>query len=233
MPMTNIWNEFGPSIQGSPKMTLAAFLGDEESIAECKKQGIGFPLLADFDSDSVYDPNPYNLKLDTGLLGNNQLVLCLMTWGKEPIFVIANACAQLQCACNKEPDPAINALQVETASAVKSYVQEPTTRIFGSVKKLVKACRELYSPYEDDPDSEEARIVWYQLGAPWFAAETICNDWEIQSYDGTPPPEAQSTWIKRNSMWTKRAVDSAAEWSSHERVNDEMRKTALKWALSS
>ena len=232
MPRTNIWNRFGHFIADNPKMTLAAFLGDETNVIKCINQGVDFPSASDFKTEGAYDPNPHNLSIEARALCNDQFILFMMTWGKELIIQMANACSQMQYNNNIEPSTELSLLQNETAIAVQSYVSAPTFQNLEMVRKLSEECCNVYLPYEEDPDGEAGSNVWLQLGAPWFAAETVCQNWKIEDYDGQPPPEGQSTWIKRNSVWMIRAAEAAAHYSSVDQVGDEMRNAALTWALS-
>ncbi len=89
---------------------------------------------------------------------------------------------------------------------------------------------ELFGDFiNEHPDTEEARNVWTQLGAAWFAAETTAQDFKLESYDGAGPREASSTWCKRNVVWPVRAAEVAAGWSSHDEVRATIRTALLDW----
>jgi hypothetical protein len=42
----------------------------------------------------------------------------------------------------------------------------------------------------------------------------------LQPYDGFGPPESQSTWIARLSVYPRNCADALAHWASHEVVHD-------------
>ena len=230
MAITAIWQRFGREISAQPHQTLAAFLGHADSIAALDRQGLGFPAPVDFANDPAYDPNPHGLGMSADRVSLDRLTLSLMTWGKAPVLHMANACSHLQCAHQSTGSAALINLRDAAASALQCYLDDPADQNLARLRDACKECLNAYQPYEDSPDSDIAQQTWVQLGAPWLAAEAACGDWSPQKYDGAPPPESQSTWIRRNAVWPQRAAETAAYWSSCRIVRDAIMSTALDWA---
>jgi hypothetical protein len=229
MSHTAIWKQFGAAISSQHPRTLAAFVGHRDSELALQTDSIPFPTPNHFRADSVFDPNPHQLELPEDLLETSLLVHSLAVWGPDVLIRSAFACAALQMkhhtACRADlVDP-----RDSTFDVVKRWIQYPTNENYDSVKQASERCSKLYKPYEDDPDSSEANVVWFHLGAPWFAAETAAQDHKLDVCDGPGPREASPTWCTRNAVWPTRAADAAAEWSSHEDVRKMIRKALLDW----
>ena len=230
MAVTAIWQRFGRDIAAHPRQTLAAFLGDAETISKLDHLGCGFPTHEDFAADPAYNPNPRGLDMDADWEAPNRLVMCLMTWGRSPILHIVNACSRLQCVHQTTGDAAHIKLRDAAASALQSYLEHPSDRNRRRLETACEACRETYQHYEEIPDSSVAQHTWTQLGAPWLAAEAAVNDWDCRAFDGEAPGESQSTWINRNAVWPRRAVETAAGWTSFPLVLDTITSAAMTWA---
>ena len=232
MPHSAIWELFGDFITEHPARTLAAYLGDREAELALHADSIPFPTSDDFRSDSVFDPNPHRLDLSSGYVETALLVHSLAVWGPDALIRAAFACAKLQVERQTACRPDLVGPRDAALQAVAAYLQTPTNERLQQVAAAVGWCNELYAPHEEDPDSEDARTAWTQLGAPWFAAETAAQDFKLESYDGDGPREASSTWCQRNAVWPVRAAEVAAGWSSHDEVCAAIRTALLDWIQS-
>lgn len=226
---TKIWALYGNSISQHPQITLGAYLGQPEAISLATKNNIGFPCDVDFGDDKAYEANPYGLKLSGPYLEHKGLVLNLLTWGPGLMTRVVNACSLLQCAHQMQCKPEIQFLRDQAMFAVHSYSNGPSAENLKAVWEAVYLCRSHFEPYADDPDSKESGEIWFSLGAPWFAAETIVSDWSLQIYDGEGPPESQSTWINRLSVYPCRCADALSHWMSDEFVYTVIKATAEAW----
>ena len=121
-------------------------------------------------------------------------------------------------------------LRDAAAAALQVYEDDPSDSGYSRLRDACRACRQAYLPYEDEPDSDAAQRTWMQLGAPWMAAEAVCQNWSRQAYDGEPPPESLSTWINRNAVWPGRAAETAAGWTSYRLVQEAIVSAAMAWA---
>ena len=229
MPHSAIWELFGDFITEHHSRTLAAYLGDREAELALDADSISFPTSDDFRSDPVFDPNPHRLDLPSGYVETALLVHSLAVWGPDALIRAAFACAKLQVERQTVCRPDLVGPRDAALQAVAAYLQSATDERLQEVAAAVGWCNELYAPHEEDPDTEEARNVWTQLGAAWFAAETAAQDFKLESYDGDGPREASSTWCKRNVVWPVRAAEVAAGWSSHDEVRATIRTALLDW----
>ncbi|MCB9854008.1 MAG: hypothetical protein H6819_12980 [Phycisphaerales bacterium] len=227
MPVTLIWTRFGSTIEAESKLTLGAFLGDKKAIAELQRRNLKGPTLTDFCQDPAFNPNPCGFDHPREYLETLAIVKALSTWGRSAVVRAVTACSGLQCLHQVDCDPKLRQLRDSTAHAVNEFVRLESEANLLQVKAFAKRCFETYEPYEEDPDGKMAVRIWSQLGAPWFAAEAITQDWKLQSYDGPGPATSQSTWCKRNSVWPERAADAAAECTSHKAVRDAIKKELL------
>ena len=199
---TQVLNPIG-FITEHPARTLAAYLGDREAELALHADSIPFPTSDDFRSDSVFDPNPHRLDLSSGYVETALLVHSLAVWGPDALIRAAFACAKLQVEGQTACRPDLVGPRDAALQAVAAYLQTPTNERLQQVAAAVGWCNELYAPHEEDPDTEDARTAWTQLGAPWFAAETAAQDFKLESYDGDGPREASSTWCQRNIVLLK------------------------------
>lgn len=257
MPVTGIWQRFGAVISAEPRLSLAAFLGHAQSAAVLESRRLVVPTLADFEGDPAYDPSPFaGIDLPEGLdpadysvpedvEANDLLLRAIITWGRDPVIRVVHDLSALQCARQKDGGDDLIRQRDAADAAVRAFCEDPSDRALQSVRDVAKACSGVYfqtdldpdtatsSEYfrnQLDPDSEQAIAIWNGLGAPWMAAETIAGDWSLQPYDGDPPAESQSTWIRRNAVWPLRAAEAAAEYTSFAEVRQRMESTALAWA---
>ena len=258
MPVTGIWQRFGDVISAEPRLSLAAFLGHAQSAAVLKSRRIAVPTLADFEGDPAYDPSPFagidlpegldpaDYPIDEGSKAIDVLMRAILTWGRDPIIRVVHDLSALQCAHQKDGSADLIRHRDAADAVVRAFCEDPSDRTLQSVRDAAKACSGAYfqtdldpdtaSPsdyFKDqlDPDSEEAIAIWNCLGAPWMAAETIAGDWSLPSYEGDPPAESQSGWIKRNSVWPARAAEVAVGYTSFASVYELMKSTALAWAI--
>ncbi|HRW51996.1 MAG TPA: hypothetical protein P5081_03865 [Phycisphaerae bacterium] len=227
MPVTSIWTRFGGAIEAEPEFTLRAFLDDEKAIAILGRRNLKTPTFEDFARDSAFEPNPSGLDLPEEYLETMLLVHALSTWGRPALVRAAGACSNLQCLNQSECDPRLTQLRDDTNEAVGAFLRSESGNNLLRVQAFSTMCYAAYAPYENDPDCEMAVRTWTQLGAPWFAAETIAQDWGLQPYDGHGPACSQSTWCRRNSEWPKRAADAAANCTTEKVVRDAIRKALL------
>ena len=232
MNHTATWKQFGTAISSQHTRTLAAYLGHRDSELALQTDSIPFPTSDDFRADSVFDPNPHQLDLPEDLLETSLLVQSLAVWGPDALIRSAFACATMQIKHQTTCRAALVVPRDTALDAVTTFIQSPTNENHQSVRQASECCAKLYAPYEDDPNSSEANDVWSHLGAPWFAAETVAQDYKLEDYDGPGPREASPTWCTRNAVWPTRAADAAAEWSSHKDVRTMIRETLLDWLIT-
>ncbi len=232
MSFPGIWAAFGPTITTHPGLTLAAFLGHAPSREQLARLEITPPCLDDAKRDPVLDPNPHNLDLSQEYLGTSLLVRSLALWGWQPLVRAAAACGALQMARQATPTAAVATLQQQAMAATNAFVLNPEPAQQERARQAAKACADRYAPFEDAPDSNEAREVWRNLGAPWFAAESAAEDHRLSEWDGPGPTGASATWGNRNSVWPQRAADAAAEWSSFDAVEQAITTALLEWTLA-
>ncbi len=231
MAITQIWSRFGESILDAPHLTLASYLGHTPSIEVAKQHGIAYPSDADFRSDPAYDPNRHKLDLEKDYLDCVFLVLSVATWGAESLDRIVNTCSLLQCMHHSPSNADFKRLRDEAALCVNAMIDNRTEDLQKKANSLRQRCSEEYEPHEDSPDSKAAMAVWDQLGAPWFALETCCSD--LAARDDVrekEPGPSNPSWIARETVWSSRAMDAAAGWSSLNLVNQVLRSTLILWA---
>jgi hypothetical protein len=193
-------------------------------------ESIPYPNADDFRSDSVFDPNPHKLDLPGESLETKLLVKSLAVWGPDVLIRAAYTYAKLQVeyqtACRAElVEPRDAALR-----AVAAYLKSPTGEACEAVSTTAGRCAAIYSVHEDAPDSANAQTIDGGLGAPWFAAEAVSQDYSLEEYDGPGPRESSSIWCTRNAVWPSRAADAAAMWTSHKDVRDAIRDSLRGWA---
>lgn len=216
-----VWDQFGASILQRPELTLAAYLGAPWAVARAGAAGIAVPSAADFKRDPAFDPNPHHLALPDDYLQTMFHVRTLATWGWRPLVDLAVVCSedQLRIASPMDDDGA-NRARIAAASAAKSFQADPNARNRAAARRAAEACAACYSPFESDPDSPNARTMWFYLGACWFAAETAAQDASLTQWDGPGPDAASATWRTRNAVWPQRAAEAAAEASSYPSVRN-------------
>ncbi len=233
MGHTATWVRFGPAVTAHPGRTLAAYLGHQGSIAAFRSGSVTFPTPADFMADPDFDPNPHNLDLPEDSLATTLLVQSLAIWGPDAIMRTALACARVQVQHQPECRQDLVTPRDDALRAVEALMDSPPKeRNYAAVRRAADLCTSLYSPYEEEPDAPDGEVICHQLGAPWFAAETAAQEFEIQPYDGPGPREGCPTWCRRNTVWTDRAADVAAHWASHSTVREQIRRALVEWAMS-
>ncbi len=233
MAKTEFWNQFGETILESPHLTLAAFLGHDQSIAVAKQHSIHFPKTADFQIDPAYDPNFHKLDLDEESLNSTFLILCISAWGAEALVRAVNACSLLQCMHHFSCSSNLKSLRNDAAFTLQTLIDMPTMEVRQKASGLLRQCQNTYRPHEDDPNSDEAHLAWFHLGAPWFGLETALGNMGARRDCGeTEPAPSNSTWCARETVWPDRALDAAAHWSSHAIVRATIRSTLVAWAVS-
>jgi len=232
MSQSAMWELFGDAILSRHRETLGAYLGHRDLERTLQTESVLVPTIDDFRADPVFDPNPHQLELPKDCLEASLFVRSLAIWGPDVLNRSAFACAVLQLenqtACRPDLVPARDA----AFGAVRAFIESPTDMHRRNVIRASEACQRLYAPYEDDPDSTDAQTVWSHLGAPWFAAETAAQDYQLEDNDGPGPREASSTWCNRNAVWPTRAADAAAEWSSYDQARAKIQQSLLDWILN-
>lgn len=222
MSLLTSWTRFGQAIAHYPSESLASFFGDEEARSELKRRGVEAPTTQDLVSDSGFwfdwEKPAATLDFTTRALG---------LWGREPVIECALACAALQIEHEPERDDELRSLRDEVWHALQSVTLDSAGKVPAGLKRVLERCDKAYRPFEDGDDPKGSH-VWYALGAPWFAAETLAQDWALQAYDGEGPPQGTKSWVWRNSAWPRRAVDAAVHWSSEETVRERLKATALR-----
>jgi hypothetical protein len=231
MAITQVWKRFGDSILAMPHLTLAAFLGHAPSIAIAKESSIRFPRTADFQIDPAYDPNIHRLDLDEDYLSSKFLLKCISTWGAEPLIRAANACSLLQCMHHASCHPKYRLLRNEAAFALQNLVDAATPKARLTADEIRRNCESHHSLNENVPNSPEAHVCWYHLGAAWFGLETALGNMEARNElnEGEHAP-SNSSWIARQTVWPERAIDAAAHWSSHSLAVLAVKSTLIAWA---
>ncbi len=175
--------------------------------------------------------NPHRLKLPEEYLRTKLLVRSLALWGWEPLARAAVACAGLQLARQPRCAAPLLGLRDGAAAAADAFLASPDADHRERAERAARGCRLAFKPFENDSDSSAAARVWYQLGAPWFAAETAAADTSLTPWDGPGPAAASPTWGNRNSVWPVRAAEAAAHWSSDREVRERIREALLAWAV--
>ena len=232
MSHTAIWKQFGTAISSEPTLTLAAYLGHRDSELALRTDSVPFPSIDDFRADAVFDPNPHQLDLPQDWLETSLLMKSLTVWGPDVLIRSAFACAALQIRHQETCRTDLVVVRDAAFDAVKIFIQSPTSENRNAVKQASDRCAKFYEPYEEDPDSSEANNIWSHLGAPWFAAETAVQEYQLEDYDGLGPREASPSWCRRCAVWPIRAADAAAEWSSHDNVRTVIFEALLGWRVT-
>jgi hypothetical protein len=194
--------------------------------------GLPAPTFDVFRADPALDPNPHNLDLPDELLKMYFLVRVLAVWGPNALIEVAVECARFQINKQSTCSRLNRKARDDAMQAVLSHLATPSGQSFAELRMAAAACWNLYKPHEGDPDSPEATATWNELGAPWFAAETILQDSALTEWDGEPPREASCTWGNRLATWPQRAADAAAFWTSPAAVVKAVKARMLSLAAS-
>ena len=234
MPITQSWMKYGESIQRSPSITLAAYLGDEESIETAEQHGIPFPTLDDFKKDRYLKPSSHKLDLTDDHVEGSRLMMTILLWGKEPVFRAVNALSLLQLAHQTQCEVTLLEIRDQAAFALQRFVDDRSEKNRSSLSEQLKRCNKPYEKHEQLPDSADAELVWYHLGAPWFALESVFDGWKGRRdiENEHPVPQAHSTFCHRNSVWAQRTMDAAAHWSSDKLAQATVKSVLIRWATS-
>lgn len=233
MAKTQIWSRFGKSILTAPELTLAAFLGHANSVKVAVQHSLAVPQTADFRADSAYDPNIHKLDLPQDYLDSAFLMRCVATWGAEVLIRATHACGLLQCLHHSTCAPQYVGLRNDAAFLLQTLIDGPTPEARLKARECLEQCQKRYRPHEKKPDSKAAVTTWFHLGAPWFALETALGNLAVEEgSDETDPAPSNKSWITRNSVWPKRAIDAAAHTVPHPLLRDTLRSTLIAWATS-
>ncbi len=227
-----VWECFGPGGIFEDRRSLAAYLGDPASHEALTDAGVEIPTPDDFRCDDAYNVNPHDLDLPEDFLETMFLVRTLAAWGPEPLVRAAVACASLESQSLSELPSTSQVLRSAALHASVRFVDDRSPQRRLEAENAAQACRDLYARFEDDPDSEEARAVWAQLGAAWFAAEATANDYDRQGSEAAGPYASTSTWGTRNSVWPQHAAEAAAEACSHQAVRAAIQTALIAWATA-
>jgi hypothetical protein len=231
MGVARLWEQLGPTILGEPGRSLAAFFGHQESIQALSDARLAVPKMAQFAKDKEFDPNPNKLKLPREHLQTMLLLRALALWGSEALIRAAVACAELQVSRQTKCEPSLLRIRDSARITAADFVTSPDVVHRKRAKTAATACQRAYKPFEDNPDTDVAASIWHQLGAPWFAAETVSQDFSLSRWDGPGPPEASATWGNRNSVWPARAAETAAHWSSYPEVRSMIQTALVEWSV--
>jgi hypothetical protein len=230
MGIIRLWESVGATISADPARSLAALLGHRQSAMTLSDARLTSPDMEQMAQE--IEVNPHKLDLPQEYLRTRLLVRALALWGWEPLTRASIACAEIQIANQTHCEPSLVKIRDAARIAAEAFASCPDATHRKSAEEAADACRRLYKPYEDDPDSDDAGKVWYQLGAPWFAAETAAQDFSLTQWDGPGPTGASATWGNRNSVWPERAADAAAHWSSQPKVRMAINNALVEWAVA-
>lgn len=230
--MTNIWKHFGETTFNDLS-TLAAYLEDPFYQKEMTKLHVPFPSSKDFNNDPTYNANPFSLDLPPDYVEIIFLIKSVATWGPEALINIAASSMTLEVANYHDNHNHLSEIRFRTTEAVKQYLVKTDSLNKNKVLDSCMECRATYRPYQDEPESVLAQRTWEALGAPWFAAETICANFSaVKDYGETEPPASNSTWINRCSVWPIRAAEQAAKWTFYGKVQEKFRRDLIDWVKS-
>jgi hypothetical protein len=229
--MSDWWDRWGPTVLAEPRQSLAALLGHAGSERALAAAGLRPLRLGEIAQERAFDPNPYRLKLSEEYLRTKLLIRSLTLWGWEPLARAAVACADLQREWQSECEAPLLGLRDAAWVAATEFLAAADAAHRQRAERAASPCRLAYKPFEQDQDSPVAARVWYQLGAPWCAAETAAADTSLTPWDGPGPVAASASWGNRNSVWPVRAADAAAHWSSYPEVQDRIRIALLAWTI--
>lgn len=232
MIQTRWWDRRGAVVVAQPKRSLAAFLGHQSSTQQLIQAGVQPVTLAELAQEREFDPNPHRLKLPDEYMQTKLLIRGLASWGCEALLRAAVACAELQMARQPPCDATLRHLRDTAKHAAIKFIEKPDAERRACAMQAAAACMAIYRPFENQPDSDEGKAVWYQLGASWFAAETAAEDSSLGEWDGPGPAAASSTWRNRMSVWPAHAAEAAAYWSSHGETQQAIQAALLAWALA-
>lgn len=230
MPITKLWTRYGENLLQSPRITLGAYLGDGEFVAQAKSRGVLYPTECDLSGERGYCPNRHNLPLDPGYVSACFLVHCVATWGLLPLMRIAKTCSGIHCETRTPAKQLHRNVRTSAADVVDCLSRGTNQYNMAEAREVLDRCEALYRPFEQNPDSADAGEVWDDLGAPWCALAFLLGRREIREDCGEQEPApAYSTWVIRNSVWPCRCVDSAAKYSSFSSVESSIRSSLLAW----
>ncbi len=232
MTESSVWKRFGNAGTFENLRTLAAFLGDEASRRALIDLGALAPVMEDFRRDPACEVNPHRLKLPPEHFEAMLLVRALAAWGSEPLVRAALACAVVEDRHLHITDEPLLAVRARAVAAASAVLREPSRDNLQRAEEAAQACRDLYTPHEDDPGSSVAVTLWHELGAAWFAAEAAAANYALRDYDGPGPTAASSTWGNRNSVWPQRAAAAAAKACGYAVVCDSIRSELIAWVRS-
>ena len=226
------WARIGESISAHPKESLAALFGDGPAIEFFSGVGLLAPTLELLRADPSLDPNPHQLALPSDYVEMCFRVRVLALWGPTLLIDAAIACAELQVERQPSCAPRNREARDAALRSALSYQERATDAAVGACRSSAEGCANIYERHAEAPDSPAAMATWNDLGAPWFAAEAIAQDYTLTEWDGDPPREASRTWGNRMSVWTQRAADAAAHWTSSTEVMAALKSRVLARSLS-
>lgn len=142
-------------------------------------------------------------------------------------MIAAVTSAELELVHHEVKDAKLDRVRREAYAAAAKFLREPSERSRREARAIADQCSALYEPYEDDPDTDESKLLWNSLGAPWFAAEAAGEDYELQAYDGPGQATESQTWRNRAIVWPKRAIDSASQYVSQEQLSAKIEQAIL------
>ena len=231
MSHTRTWRQFSDALNAHPTETLAAYLGDRAQAEFLTSKGVVWPRESNFRTDPAFDPNPHKLDLPRDSLDAALMMHSFALWGPSTIVYSSLVCARLQCSKQSHWSSELDTLRSETLAAVEYFLESPGPLANQGVANAASRCQAAYAPFEDEPDSKDGQSVWYDLGAVWFTAEVMANDFRLQGYDGSGPREASATWCRRNTVWSIRAADAAAHWSSWAKTRQAIQQELSAWVV--
>jgi hypothetical protein len=167
--------------------------------------------------------------LDQEYLDCKQFLLCVATWGAEPLLRIVNACSLLQCLHHSPTNEEYKRLRDDAAFSVYAMVDTSSDELRKKADTLRRRCQAEYRPHGNKPDTKIAKTIWFHLGAPWFGLETCLSNFAADRGESEPVP-SNPTWIARQTVWPTRALDAAAHWSSYSLISTVLRSALVAWS---
>lgn len=231
--MTSVWKKFGPSGTFTDPRCLKAYLEDEASNSELERLRIPVPRRKDFSADSAFDVNPFSLELSQELLKTKFLIRTIAPWGPRVLREAAFVCAKYQVSQKNKIPAEFVSVQQEVFNVLQEYMHGDSPKSRPELDEVRRRCMQLYES-ANERSHEAAEKVWSGIGAPWFAIETMLQDFSVRKDCGEKgEASSNSTWIVRNSTWPERAAEVAGQFGSYEELRAEITAHLLKRMASS
>lgn len=157
------------------RIRMAAALGSRLAGAALAAVGGECPNMTELVEAELQHANPHGLDLPPALVRLNALVLVAAAGGESALCMVAADCATAEAPLHR--DSTHRALRDSALACLSMGADTGAEAVEPDRRAVVEEMRRRYSEAGEGADEREAERVWYALGAPWFALETVLQDW--------------------------------------------------------